>query len=182
MDQQTANRIDQLYEQVEKAHKELCAIWRQDILFTWQWWLLFVLFISAWTLWITCRKKQSTSRLLFAGFTVLILSSWFDFVGTALGFWSYRIVLVPTIPSFFILDFTLLPISVMLLLQYKPDANPYVKAAVFGLLTALIGEPAVIWLGTYHPIHWHLWCSIPIYTVIYWIAYKMSRSGRFESL
>jgi hypothetical protein len=54
-------------------------------------------------------------------------------------------------------DFTLFPISVMILLQFKPKINAYIKAIVFAFLSAFVFEPLFSSIGMYHMTHWKYW-------------------------
>lgn len=182
MDEKTKTKIKELHEQIDVANTDLSGIWKEDILFTWQWWLGIGFILGFWVLWFRYRKNSSTSRLLYAGFIVIILSSWFDFIGITLGLWYYPVELLPTIPSYVLFDFTLLPILTMILLQYRPEMNTFIKACIFAGVSAFIGEPLFGWLGFYENLHWEYYYSIPILILIYLIAYYLSRRETFEHI
>jgi hypothetical protein len=138
--------------------------------------------ILPWILWIKIRKKESTDRLLFSGFIVLIISSWLDFMGSELGFWAYLVDVDPLSPSFVAYDFTLIPVSVMLLLQYKPNINPLLKAIVFSGVASFIFQPLLVWLGFYDPKIWKHYYSFPILIAIYLIADFSVKRKNFEKV
>jgi magnesium-transporting ATPase (P-type) len=93
-------KIEELYKNIEKSNNQLLEIWLDNVLFTWQWWLEVFLCIFPWTLWFIFRKKESTFRLLCAGFSIVILSSWMDFLGVTFGLWYYKYDVIPTIPPY----------------------------------------------------------------------------------
>jgi hypothetical protein len=182
LDQSQIDGLDEVFDQIHQAHMKLYTIWRYQIIYTWQWWFSIGFIVVIWLLWIKLRNKQSTDRLLYAGFLVLVLSSWFDFLGVALGLWAYHTLELPTIPSYLLWDFSVLPVTVMLLLQVKSRISPWMKAIIFGLLTSFVGEPAITWIGLYYPISWRYVYSFPIYAMIYGFAHMASKRKYFDPL
>ena len=167
---------------VHQANQDLFQVWKEEVVFSWEWWFEAVLFLIPWVCWIRFRKKESTSRLLYAGFIVLIISSWLDFIGTTLGLWYYPVNIIPTAPAYLLWDFTLLPILAMLCLQIYPHVHPLYKACLYGGFNAFIGEPIFNWMGFYDPTKWKYIYSFPIFIVIYLIAYYGSNRESFNKL
>jgi len=182
MDPNVIRELDKAYALISQAHYRLIDLWVRHIVFSWRWWLVALLDIAAWTAWFFLRKKESTSRLLFAGFIVLILSSWLDFIGVQLGAWSYYVCVDPLSPSYITWDFTLLPIAAMLFLQYKPNANLLLKAVIYSAIGSFIIQPLFEWLGIYNSKGWKDWYSFPILAVIYLTAHFVSRRKGFGEL
>ena len=106
--------IDLIYDLYHQANAGALELWKNDIVFTWHWWVGVGLFVLPWIFWAVVRKKESTHRLLLAGFVVLILSSFCDAVGTAMRLWDYNTQVIPLIPPYAPWDFTLLPVTAML--------------------------------------------------------------------
>lgn len=152
------------------------------MLFTWEWWLGLALIILPWLLWIKYRKKESSDRLLYAGFFVLIISSWLDYIGTTFGLWYYRILVVPTPPPYIIWDFCLMPVTVRFFIQVNPQIKPFTKSIMFAVLTAFIGEPIFSGLGFVVQKHWEHYYSFPIEIVIYLSAYYISKRKNFAEI
>ena len=75
-----------------------------------------------------------------------------------------------------------LPVTVMFLIQIKPKINPLIKAIIFGILTAFMGEPFFQWLDLYDPQDWKRIYSLPIYIVIYLIAHFISTRKNYAEL
>ena len=68
-----------IIEAVEKANREfhhanleIYNLWVSDMVFEWHWWVNLGLSILPWLLWIRFRKKDSTHRLLYAGFVPIL--------------------------------------------------------------------------------------------------------------
>jgi len=175
-------KSDQLYDFIEKTHDKKIDVWLQNVVFTWQWWLGLSLTVLPWLFWIFLRKKRSTHRLLYAGFFAMFISSWFDFIGVALGLWHYNYDVLPMVPSYLPWDFALIPVNIMFMIQFKPNSNRYIKALIFAGGSAFIGEPIFTWLKTYNPEHWKFIYSFPILFVIYLIADFIAKRDEFDKL
>lgn len=175
-------KADKLYESIENLHNHKFEFWLENVLFTWQWWLGVSLAVIPWLLWIILRKKESTHRLLYAGFFSMAISSWFDFIGVALGLWHYNFEVLPFIPSYLPWDFALIPVTIMFVIQYKPHLNMYIKSFIFAGGSAFIGEPIFNWLKTYDPEHWKYIYSFPILMAIYLMAHSLTKKKTFDEL
>ncbi|MGM0875044.1 MAG: CBO0543 family protein [Bacillota bacterium] len=75
-----------------------------------KWWLGVGLPIIPWLLWFKFRKKESSDRLLYVGYFVILISSWLDIMGVALGWWFYKSKVIPVIPTYIPWDITLMPV------------------------------------------------------------------------
>lgn len=173
--------IRNIVESVVKENKEYYKIWKEDVLFSWEWWYSLFLFIVPIILWFIFRKKESTDRLWYAGFFVLLIASWLDFVGNSYGLWYYPYKLLPTIPPYFPWE-TVLCFEVMFLLQFRPHVSPWIKGIGFGIFNSFVAEPINKWLGLYVLVHWKTIYSFPIYVVVYIIAHLLSRKNHFVKL
>ncbi|MGM7722099.1 CBO0543 family protein [Metabacillus sp. Hm71] len=175
-------KAEKIYELIEETHNKKLDFWIENVVFTWQWWLGVFLSVVPWILWFYFRKKESTYRLLCAGFFIIFISCWFDFIGITLGLWHYNYDVLPFLPSYLPWDFTILPVIVMFLIQYKPNFNPYFKAFIFAGGSALIGEPIFEWIKIYNSEQWEYIYSFPIFFVLYLIANFISTRKEFDSL
>ncbi|WP_246943731.1 CBO0543 family protein [Bacillus pinisoli] len=173
--------VQQVYEQVDNANSKLFALWCEYTVFTWEWWLQLLLTILPWVLWLKLRKVDSTDRLLYSGLFVIIITCWLDFLGVTLGLWYYKHKLIPLLPSYLPWDFCIFPVIVMLMLQYKQNVHPFIKALFFGGFAAFVGEPLFIWLDLYEPVKWETYYSFPIYILIYLVAYWISKRDQFNA-
>lgn len=174
--------VGEIQEQIHELNRQLYEIWKEHTFLHWDFWFSWALCIIPWVIWWKFRKKDSTARLMLAGSWVLIIASYFDFIGVTAGKWYYIGKAVPSIPTYAPWDFTLLPVLAMALLQYKPKVSPYLKALVFGGFTAFIGEPFFVWAKFYVPVEWKYIYSFPIYMAIYLLAHWISQRNTFVKL
>lgn len=163
-------RIDDIYKTLSQEIDELKMIW-QEQLFTWRWWILIILTIIFWAVWIKVRRKESTSRLLYAGLIIALSALILDIIGVFFGLWIYYMMFLLPMPPIVPFNFGILPIIAMLLIQFKPKANPLLKGIIFSSLCSFIGEPFMIWIGIYNPKNWSVFYSFPIYIILFLIAY-----------
>lgn len=105
--------------------------WKNEVLFTWEWWLGIALTIVPWIIWFFFRKKDSTYRLLYAGLLVSLISLSLDSIGVQIGAWNYLKPITPVIPSYIPFNFTLMPVTVMFLIQLFPLKNPWLMGIIF---------------------------------------------------
>jgi len=174
--------IDQNYNQIHKLIQEKQGIWLHHVVFSGFWWLGVGLSIIPWIIWFGLRKKDSTDRILYAGFFVMGISLALDVFGDQFSLWHYRFNVIPIVPTYFPWDITLMPVSIMLLLQLKPNANPLIKAIFFGIFSGYIAEPIFHWLEIYQPENWRYSYSVPIQVIIYLVSHYLSRREDFSPL
>jgi hypothetical protein len=152
-------------------------------LFTWQWWLGIGFFILPWVLWVIIRKKESTGRLLIAGFVTIILSLMIDLTASTLGLWSYPMKFSPVAPQLLLpYHFSLVPVAIMVVLQIKPKANPVLKGAIFAALAAFGGMNFVKMIHFYNPKGWSSVYDFFIFLSIFLVAYWISNLDSFKKL
>ncbi|WP_227937570.1 CBO0543 family protein [Alkalihalobacillus deserti] len=173
--------IKELYQDVSEQTVEKFTIWADSVLFSWQWWIGVSLSIVPWILWIKYRRKESTLRLLSVGFFVMFISTLLDSIGVQLGLWYYLHAPLPLIPAFFPWDTTLMPVTVLAFLQFKPKINHYLKALLFAGLAAYIAEPFFTWINFYQPTGWRHIYSFTFYFIIYLISHKMFNGKSYRN-
>ncbi|MDR3586272.1 MAG: hypothetical protein P4L59_13270 [Desulfosporosinus sp.] len=182
MNNEYVKRAENAYSLITQANNDMISLWLTHTFLTWQWWFGVSLTIVPWVLWILFRKNESTNRLLFVGFFVMLISSWLDLMGILFGLWSYYRNVVPFSPAFIPWDFTLLPVTIMFLLQIKPKISPLIKAITFSVFSSFMAEPFFVWIGTYNPKHWRHIYSFPIFIAIYLVSDWISKGVHFEKL
>jgi hypothetical protein len=158
---QIHHAIEQAYQLIVEAHRNMTDIWRTHVLFTRQWWFGVGLSICPWLFWIGFRDKRATGQFLLSGFTMIIVTSWLDQLGIAMGLWHYHWEVIPFMPANFPWNFSLLPVTVMFLHQYKSGIHPLFKALLFGGFSAFVAEPVSQMADLYHPVHWKHTYSFP---------------------
>ena len=161
--------LNEVFKKVATVNKELLQIWLSTIVFSWRWWLSFVLTFLPWIIWVKIRDKKDTARLLFVGLAVVIATDSLDIIGLSFNLWHYDWTLTPFIPEFIPWDYTLFPVAVMIMLQFNPKVNVLIKAIAFAFVSAYIFEPLFSWLGLYNPVHWKYTYSFIIYIPLFLI-------------
>jgi hypothetical protein len=172
--------LDGVYNLVRQANGELGRIWIEQIVFSWRWWFEMTLAIIPWIVWVKIRDKENTARLLFVGLTVMIVTNFLDIIGASFNLWHYDYKDLPFVPIYLPWDMTLFPVSVMVMLQFKPEINVYIKAVIFSFLCSFIFEPLFSLIDMYHPVHWKYWYSFVIYAPLYWFFNYIYKSKLWE--
>lgn len=181
-DQKEIHQVRTFYEKVDNANTEYFNYWKEETFLQWEFWTSFMFTAIPLIIWWKIHKKESRGRLLFAGFFVLILTCWFDFLGTTFGWWYYTGTVIPTLPSYAPWDFAIFPVIVMLIIQFKPHISVWKKGIFFASFATFVGEPLFWWLGLYVLTGWNMLYSFPIYLIIYVLAHKLSELRTFEKI
>lgn len=180
--QMVIHKIDENVDQIHALIQRKIEIWSNYVLFSPLWWFGVSLTILPWIVWILVRQKESTDKLLYSGFFVMVISVILDVLGDQMALWHYRFNVIPTLPTYAPWDITLMPVSVMVLIQVKPKFSPLIKAVFFALITSYGAEPFFNWLKIYQPKTWHYTYSIPIQIIIYLVAYYFTKRNKFKDL
>lgn len=150
--------------------------------FTWQWWVAVLMIIVPWALWAIFRKRESSARLLFSVFIVMILSTTIDALGVEYGRWVYPVKAIPIPTISYSLRYSLMPVLIMFFLQYKPNVNPFIKGIIVAGISAYIGMPMMAMMDMYKKIDWAYTYSFFIILFLYLVAHWFSRRKSFEPL
>ncbi|MGM0903051.1 MAG: CBO0543 family protein [Bacillota bacterium] len=180
--EQVIKLTDKNVNEIHELLQQKIQIWSEHVLLSGLWWFGVVLTIVPWIIWFFIREKQSTDRLLYVGFFVMVISLVLDVLGDQLGYWHYRYNVIPVLPTYAPWDITLMPLTIMVLLQIKPKVNPIIKAILFALVASYIAEPIIEWMGIYNPVNWKYSYSVPIHILIYLTAHYFSRRKQFSGL
>ncbi|WP_100010165.1 CBO0543 family protein [Lentibacillus sediminis] len=173
---------EEFFDRFDQLHDEYTQFWLDHIFLHWEWWISVILTIGPWVFWFFYRKKESTHRLLYAGFFSIILALSMDYLGTSLGLWHYTGKTFPSFPAWSPYHMSLVPVTIMFLIQAKPHIAPWKKGVFYGLLTAFVGEPIFVWAGFYVMTEWTYIYSVPIYALIFVICDRLANSKSFEHL
>jgi len=175
--------VDQFREfhiQIGDINHSAVEIYKEHILFTWRWWLVLALATVPWILWFRYRPKTGWGPLLLAGSAVHIIAAFLDSMGVAYGLWSYPIIVLPYLHTYYIpWDFTVLPVLTMFMLQYKKNTPSYIKGIIFSIFCSYVAEPLLVWMKIYTPIKWEHYYGLPIYFLIFMIADKVHKIKTF---
>jgi hypothetical protein len=174
--------IDRNQNEIEFLIYRKIEIWSDYVLFSGLWWMGVGLSIIPWIIWFVIRKRDSTDRLLYIAFYVMAVALISDVLGDQLGLWHYRYHVIPVLPTYFPWDVTLMPLTIIILIQIKPNVNPWIKAIFFAILASYVAEPFFDWLGVYEPKNWRYSYSVPLQIIFYMSAYYISKRNKFEKL
>jgi hypothetical protein len=171
-----------LYDLLNKLRVESVDDWIKTSLFTWRWWLALIITIVPWVFWIFFRNKRSSDKLLFIGFFSIIFAFVVDTIGVSFNLWYFEYRMFPVFHIFFPWDFTLIPISIMVLLQIKPNKYLLTKALFFASFSAFIAEPIFHFLKFYFKTNWSYFYSFILYMILYFICDYLNKRKNFEPL
>lgn len=169
-------------EKTNEMQSQYNAFWIANVLPNWRWWLELAMLIIPWIFWIFVRRKENTCRLLLSAFFIMAVSVFIDAMGVNMGLWLYLADLEPYNPANTSYNISMLPVTVMIFIQFFPRVKPVYKALVFAAIGAFISEPVLVWLGLYRNVHWTYLYSFPILFAEYWIAHRLTLMNSFEPL
>jgi hypothetical protein len=174
------NRLQEFAARIGEIQDEYVAFWAQNVLLTWRWWLKIAMLVLPWAVWFIIRKKDSTARLLLAGFFAMAATVYLDEMGVSMGLWVYSGRINPYVSESSAYNLSIIPVSVMLLVQLFPRIRPVVKALIFAALGAFVLLPLMTFLGYFKRIHWSYAYSFPILFAIYWASHRLALMRSFE--
>jgi len=176
-----AKKYEEYYDSIWQGNEELLKYWYQHSFLHWDFWLSLLLALCSWIIFIKFRKKDSTARLLFVAMFIIIICSGLDFLGVIHGLWYYTGDIYPSIPAFLTWDCSVLPVLIVLIIQYKPNIHPLRKALFFGVFGCL-GEFLFTAIHLYEDHHWRVYYSFPIYIILYLAAHWLSQRTSFAPI
>ncbi|ASK60757.1 hypothetical protein CFK37_00305 [Virgibacillus phasianinus] len=175
-----------LMDDMIKSHKEYSDFKQNyffdDVLFSFQWWFLVLLFIVLWIIWIILVDKKHFKSIILVGLTTSLLAFILDDIGLTLDFWAYSYQMTYFASQLYTVDLAIIPVFYMLLYQYARTWKIY--SIILVLLTffaVLVAEPVMIKLSIYNLLTWNIWYSAPFYILIgifaKWFADWVDRKG-----
>ncbi|WP_282140305.1 CBO0543 family protein [Cytobacillus oceanisediminis] len=176
------NQLDKSNKVIVEANKLITDVLLDTFLFSLSWWVALAMLIVPWSLWAIFRNKESSARLLYAAFIVMIVSTTIDGLGVDFGKWAYPVKVIPVPTISYSFRYGVIPVTIMFLIQFKPKLNPFLKAVLFGGLGAYIGMPIMSMLHLYKKIDWAYTYSFFILVSLYLIAHWFSRRESFEKV
>ncbi len=171
-----------IFAMVKELSDKALSDWFQNSLFTWRWWFEVIFSIVIWGLWIYFRDKKSTSRLLAVSFFAMIFAYITDTIGISFNLWFFEYRVVPVIQIFIPWDFSLIPVSIMFLLQIKPNKYVAIKTLFFATFSAYIAEPFFHWIKFFHLTNWRYTYSFILYIILFLICSFLIKRKSFDPL
>jgi hypothetical protein len=175
-------QIDRANQKLAEANDLIVEAIMDAFLFTWQWWIALAMIVIPWIIWGIFRKRESSSRIFAAGLLMMVLSEILDTVGVSFGKWAYPVKVIPVATINFSFRLSVLTVALMLLIQYKPNFNPYLKAIFFGGFGAYIGMPLLAMIDLYEKIDWAYTYSFFILTTFYLISHWYCHLNSFGKI
>lgn len=173
-----------VFKEIIKLQQQLTDLehqyWTDNVIFTFNWWVLLCIFIVPWLIWWKFVDKKRIQEILIYGFFIMVLSSILDDLGVASLLWAYPYQLLQIMDRLNSIDLSVLPIMFMMIYQYFPKWKSFFIAHVLlGFFSAFVAEPILVQMNIYMPLLWKFIYSFPIYIliaiIIKWITDKISQ-------
>lgn len=140
--------------------------WLSNSLFTWSWWFLVIFFVVPWLIFVKFLDRERTLEIWSFGLIIIIITSFIDDLGSETCAWIYPIKFVPAGLLAFPFDFSIIPVSCMLIYQYFYTWKSFSIALVCqATIFAFVGEPISVMLGTVTYLKWKYLYSFVFYIV-----------------
>ncbi|WP_138417386.1 hypothetical protein [Aquibacillus sediminis] len=94
------NKKETVSELTAKAQELKVDLWLSDVVFILHWWGGVALTIIPWGIWWIVQPTTSRYRMLFVGFSIIIISSFLDFIGSQYDLWRYYYEVFPWVPAY----------------------------------------------------------------------------------
>lgn len=156
-----------LYEAQKRLSEVNYHYWIEDGLFTFNWWFLLILITVPWLIWWKLVDKKRIFEILTMGLLVTGLATVLDATGVSFLLWGYGSKIVQMIPMLIPIDYSVLPVVLMLVYQYFPKWIPYIIVnIIIATGASFVVEPLFVRMNIYHPYNWEYFYSFPIYIAI----------------
>lgn len=165
MDRHITEEFEKIQQARDNLHQLVVHQWKQEIVFTWEWWLLVGLTIIPLVLWWNIVDKKRAHEIAFYGCMITITAVILDDFGINLSWWSYPMNLIPMLPPLLTADTILVPIALMTVYQlFSSNWKTFLIAnLIAGAFIAFVAEPIFVWIGYYRLISWKFIYSFAFY-------------------
>ncbi|MCQ6277250.1 hypothetical protein JMM81_20455 [Bacillus sp. V3B] len=160
------------FQEIEKQYKYLRKLWldywSQEVVFTYQWWIMLFFLIIPFFLWWRLVDKTRIIEISMVGLIASSIAFILDQIGSSLGYWIYPYTLTHLERDLWaVADFSILPFFYMMIYQWFPKWKTYIVGIIiFALFSAFVGETIFQWLGIYVMLKWKHIYSIPGYVLL----------------
>jgi hypothetical protein len=125
-------------------------------LFSPRWWGVLIFLLAMYALWLKLLDKSRALELVLFGSFVAVQAVMVDIAGFTMGLWQHNNRLLPVVPGVFPIDFTVVPILLMLAHQYGHTWSRYLAWSVLGSLLFSFGiSPAFQYFDIKAYYDWH---------------------------
>ena len=125
-------------------------------LFSNRWWGSLIFLTILYVIWLKLLNKSRALEITLFGSFVAVQAVMVDIFGYSMGLWQHNIRLLPIVPGVFPIDFTVVPILLMLAHQYGSTWSQYLTwSALASLLFGLVISPAFQFFDIKAYYNWH---------------------------
>ncbi|WDL96806.1 CBO0543 family protein [Alicyclobacillus sp. ALC3] len=156
--------IDDLIYDQKRSTSLRIQHWLHIELFSWQWWLMVIVWFGSVLLWWRLADKKRIKELLLYGFMSACVITLLDDIGSELGAWGYGYNVIPVFNRLMPVDFGVLSVAYMLTYQvFKPWKLFIAGHILLAFVLAFVAEPFAKHSGVYIQHGWSNVYSFPIY-------------------
>lgn len=139
----------------------------QDVLWSYQWWILVAATIVLWALWVILLDRTRLRNILIVGLLAMGFALVLDDIGLSMALWNYPYKIVFFSTRLSPVDMVILPVTFMLIYQYFRGWVTYILFCIlFSAFASFIAEPLFVKLNMYDLLQWKFMYSAPIYVGI----------------
>lgn len=154
-----------IYQLRMELWQALLADWKADMT-TVKYWGMVSFIVLTYVAWYLLTDKRRLVDLLLYGSLVAVMRELIDLGGVTAGLWYYKIRLLPLSPSVLLMDWTVMPLTYMLVQQFSPNWRRFfvLNAVGTGLISGVL-MPALSALDIIQLMRWnYLYIFIGMYT------------------
>ncbi|WP_442599834.1 CBO0543 family protein [Neobacillus sp. D3-1R] len=159
--------MQELINLTRKLAEKRNEYWLENVIFTYQWWILLSLTILPWLLWWKWVDKKRVIEIFLYGSLISLYSILLDDIGSHFILWIYQYQLFPISPRLNPIDLTIMPVTFMVVYQYFKRWKSFLIAQmILAFGAAFIAEPLFSSVDIYHILNWKLVFSFVIYLLL----------------
>jgi len=148
---------------LEQLHYLVYTHWLTEELFSPRWWGMLGLILFSYALVFKLLDKSRFTQILLFGSLMAVSMGVMDTIGANFILWSFKVRIVPIIPSLFLVDLTIFPLYYMLVYQYTSTWKDFIvwNAVASGVIS-LVVFPLLAVADVVQLINWKYIYSWPI--------------------
>jgi hypothetical protein len=101
-----------------ELHQAVYAHWAAEELFSPRWWAMVIVILFSYGLCFKLLDESRYTQIMLFGSLMAVSMGVIDTIGASYVLWSFKVRLLPIIPSLFLIDLTIIPLYYMLVYQY----------------------------------------------------------------
>lgn len=145
----------QIYQLRVALWQMLLTDWQHDIT-TGLYWANIAFIVLYYIAWYRLTDKRRLVDLMFYGSLIAVARGLIDLFGVTAGLWVYKYRILPLSPSVFMQDWTIMPLTYMLVQQYSPNWRQFFlwNAVGTGLISFVI-MPIMVYFKILTFMYWN---------------------------